>query len=392
MTQRFDTPPHTFDTPAPTPSVAVTKPQHTLYRRRWATAALLVAAGGILLLLQLNAWQGMSLQLLAWQRELHRSLTLAISGWSDAPSWSSGWWLMALSFGYGVFHAAGPGHGKAVLSTYLVSQGGGIKRALGLSFSAAMLQGLMAIALVLVLVKGLGWLTRQAMGSVAGLELASFLMVAMLGVWLCLRARRILRAGNRASDSRPHAHTHAPAALRLQAVPAGAAHDQAAEGQSNFQFHAHAAGSRQALLHTHSGHGCDCGARHHVAPEETGDWRTAIATVVAIGMRPCSGAVLLMGAASLLGHMALGAAAVMTMALGTALTVSALALLSVLARDWVTRLYLKYGLKHGSGRLAQMSRLGGWLALAGGVALVWLGLSLAWHAVTLPAAGPALFS
>jgi ABC-type nickel/cobalt efflux system permease component RcnA len=97
-----------------------------------------------------------------------------------------------------------------------------------------------------------------------------------------------------------------------------------------------------------------------------------------------------MGAASLLGHMALGAAAVMTMALGTAMTVSAL------ARDWVTRLYLKYKLKyepkHGTSRLVQVNRLGGWLAMAGGIALVWLGLSLAWYATTMPAAGPSLFS
>lgn len=105
-------------------------------------------------------------------------------------------------------------------------------------------------------------------------------------------------------------------------------------------------------------------------------------------MRPCSGAVLIMGAASLLGHMALGAAAVMTMALGTAITVSALALASVLARDWVSRHLVRYG----DGRLARLSRLSGWLAMAGGLALVWLGLSLAWHATTLPATGLPLLS
>jgi ABC-type nickel/cobalt efflux system permease component RcnA len=355
-------------------------------------AVLLLAAIGILLLVQQYLWQDLTLQLLAWQRDLHRALTLAITDWSAAPSWASGWWLMALSFGYGIFHAAGPGHGKAVLSTYLLSQGGGVKRALGLSFSAAMLQGLTAIALVLVLVKGLGWLTRQAMGSVAGLELASFLMVAILGVWLCLRARRMLKQPASAASTLPAAVAppvgHAPLAAPTFS-PVATAH----AGQP---FHALHAAPAHDHSHAAAGHDCSCGARHHVAPDEAGDWRTALGTVAAIGMRPCSGAVLIMGAASLLGHMALGAAAVMTMALGTAITVSALALASVLARDWVTRVFLKYELKYdlkqSNSRIAQVSRLGGWLAMAGGIVLVWLGLSLAWYATTMPAAGPSLFS
>lgn len=399
MTQHFNTPQPSFDTSASGTPESAAKPRQALHRRRWAVVVALLATGGILLLVQQHLWQDLILQLLAWQRDLHRALTLAITEWSAAPSWASGWWLMALSFGYGIFHAAGPGHGKAVLSTYLLSQGGGVKRALGLSFSAAMLQGLTAIALVLVLVKGLGWLTRQAMGSVAGLELASFLMVAILGVWLCLRARRLLKqtaggASGLPAINTPHDHSieHANPASPLMAPtfsPAATAHT----GQPFHAFHvAPAHDNVQHHGHDPAGHGCSCGARHHVAPDEAGDWRTALATVATIGMRPCSGAVLIMGAASLLGHMALGAAAVMTMALGTAITVSALALASVLARDWMTRLYLKSELKHGTSRLAQVSRLGGWLAMAGGFALVWLGLSLAWYATTMPAAGPSLFS
>lgn len=403
MTQRYSTPSPSLRHPSHTTTPGpIARSRSQLYRYRWILGALLLGAGFVLLLVQQEVLQGVSLQLLAWQSDLHRALTLAITQWSAAPSWSSGWWLMALSFGYGVFHAAGPGHGKAVLSTYLLSQGGGVRRALGLSFSAAMLQGLTAIALVLVLVKGLGWLTRQAMGSVAGLELASFLMVAILGIWLCLRARRMLRGNASASvatppDSgaslvSPQALAPAAPASRLAAVSTAPVH--AAEGQATFHFYA--SHQSQAPLQAHGPHlhgsDCGCGARHHVSPEEVGDWRTALATVAAIGMRPCSGAVLIMGAASLMGHMALGAAAVMTMALGTAMTVSALALASVLARDWVTRLYLKHGLKHDYGGMARLSKLGGWLAMAGGVALVWLGLSLAWYATTRPAAGPSLFS
>ncbi|WP_416139259.1 nickel/cobalt transporter [Halomonas sp. HK25] len=316
------------------------------------TVRRLIGLAG-LLLLALLAWQllqptlqGLSLQLVAWQRDFHRALTLAISDFSGTPSSAAWATLLGISFGYGVFHAAGPGHGKAVLSTYLISQGGARRRALGLSFAASLLQGLVAIALVVVLVHGLGWLTRQAMGSVVWVEQASFVMVALLGGWLCLRAIRQLR--------RP------PAALK---APAG---DQA--------HHHH--------VHEH-GHEC-CGGHHHVDPQRAGDWRTALATVVAIGIRPCSGAVLLLGAATLLGHFAVGVAAVMVMSLGTALTVSALALASVYARDWAER-------RLASQQQAQrVGRLLGWTSLAGGLAIVALGVSLAVTGVSQPSGAPLL--
>lgn len=366
-----------------------------LTRHRWRLGGLALLVIVAALLMQLGVMRGLSLQILAWQRELHRALTLAVSGWSETPSWATAGWLLALSFGYGVFHAAGPGHGKAVLSTYLVSQGGGLKRALGLSFSAALLQGMMAIAMVLVLVQGLGWLTLRAVGSVASLELASFLMVALLGAWLCLRAWRLLRRTRAGGDHGQHDHRHAHHH-----------HDhQGAHGHAHAHRHAHAHAHDHSHEHDHShthdhshvhghahGHqhdGCGCGSRHHIAPEEVGNWRTALATVVVIGLRPCTGAVLMMGAASLLGHAALGAAVVMVMALGTAMTVSALALASVLARDWVMRHYDRFA---GGGGAARLGRLSGWLAMGGGLAILWLGASLAWQVGSAPTGGLPLLS
>ncbi|OBX33955.1 nickel/cobalt efflux protein RcnA [Halomonas elongata] len=283
---------------------------------RWWIGALLLAA---LLWLLWQYGQPLSLQLVAWQRDLHRALTLSISELSGAPSPQTWSLLLALSFGYGVFHAAGPGHGKAVLSTYLLTQGGALRRALTLSCAAALLQALVAIALVAVLVHGLGWLTRQALGSVVWVERASYLTISLLGAWLCWRAIRQLR----------HAHHH------------------------------HA---------THDHSSCDCA--HHITPTQATDWRTALLTVISIGIRPCSGAVLLVGAASLLDHFWVGVLAALTMAAGTALTVSTLALASVTARGWAER------------RLARQSHSGhlqrrlGWAALAGGLLILLLGIGL----------------
>lgn len=308
--------------------------------------AIVGALSGVVVLAWLaqGGLTALSLQLVSWQRELHRALTLAITALSAAPSRDTWLALLGISFAYGVFHAAGPGHGKAVLATYLLSQGGALRRALGLSVAAALLQGGVAIALVVVLVHGLGWVTRQAMGSVVWVEQASFLLVALLGLWLCWRAIGQLR--------RP---------LPAAAEPAGGA---------------------VADAHHHEGH-C-CGSHHHVAPAQAADWRTALATVAAIGARPCSGAVLLLGAATLLGQFAVGVAAVLVMSLGTALTVSALALASVMARGWAERRLVRQAHRRQAGRLP------GWVALGGGLAIFTLGVSLAVNGASQPVSTPLL--
>ncbi|TFH85823.1 nickel/cobalt transporter [Billgrantia azerbaijanica] len=312
----------------------------------WLTLAGMLSLAALLAWLAQGGLAALSLQLVSWQRELHRALTLAITALSAAPSRDTWLALLGISFAYGVFHAAGPGHGKAVLTTYLLSQGSALRRALGLSVAAALLQGGMAIALVVVLVHGLGWVTRQAMGSVVWVEQASFLLVALLGVWLCWRAVKTLR--------RP-----LPAAAPEAIGDAGAVQQ-----------------------HRHDGH-C-CAGHHHVAPQQAADWRTALVTVAAIGSRPCSGAVLLLGAATLLGQFAVGVAAVLAMSLGTALTVSALAVASVVARGWAERRLARRTHRPLAGRLL------GWVSLGGGLALLALGVSLVATGAGQPTTAPLL--
>nr|WP_232230414.1 nickel/cobalt transporter [Halomonas sp. 1513] len=310
----------------------------------------ILAVAGLIWLFQGGA-QAISLQVVAWQRDLHRALTLAITELSGTPSPAAWATLLGISFGYGVFHAAGPGHGKAVLTTYLLSQGGALRRALALSCAASLLQALVAISLVAVLVYGLGWLTRQAMGSVVWVEQASFAMVTLLGLWLCWRAVRQLR--------------HSPASA---SVGAAATHRDTAGGDLHHHHHEH----------------CGCGSAHHVDPQQAADWRTALATVVAIGMRPCSGGVLLLGAASLLGQFWVGVSAVLVMAVGTALAVSALALASVMARGWAERRLARQA------SASRVQRMVGWAALAGGLTIVLLGVSLSVAGVSSPSRDPLL--
>ena len=50
--------------------------------------------------------------------------------------------LGALSFAYGVLHAAGPGHGKAIISSYVLANERTVRRGIVLSFMAAFFQAL----------------------------------------------------------------------------------------------------------------------------------------------------------------------------------------------------------------------------------------------------------
>ncbi|WP_249975924.1 nickel/cobalt transporter [Vreelandella olivaria] len=310
----------------------------------WGMCAVLGVAL-LMYLVQANL-QGASLQLLSWQRDLHRALTLAITELSREPTTATWLSLLGVSFAYGVFHAAGPGHGKAVLATYLASHGGATRRALGLSFAASLLQGVTAIAMVVVLVHGLGWVTRQAMGSVAWVEQASFMLVVLLGGWLCWRAVKQLRRAYavKLSDASGHSHSHS---------------------------------------HTHDHSHC-CGGAHHIEPQQALDWRTALMTVGAIGMRPCTGAVLMVGAASLLGQFYVGVASVLAMSLGTGITVSALALTSVFARGWATKRL------HKQRSQQVVEKVAGWVALTGGALIIALGVSLSLAGAAQPTSGPLL--
>ncbi|GGE52955.1 hypothetical protein GCM10007276_32470 [Agaricicola taiwanensis] len=201
--------------------------------------------------------------------------------------------LSALGFAYGVFHAAGPGHGKVVIASYLVASGEALRRGIMISFASALAQAVTAVALVLVLSAVLG-AGAQALGVTAyWLEAGSYAAIALLGVMLVWRKGRGFIA-----------------ALKGQAV----AHD--------------------------CGPGCD--HHSHMPDPETlkgpFDWRRAMAAVLAIGLRPCTGAIVVLVFALSQGILWAGVVATFAMALGTAITVSAIAILSVMAKSTALRL------------------------------------------------------
>jgi nickel/cobalt transporter (NicO) family protein len=220
--------------------------------------------------------------------------------------------LIWLGFAYGVIHAAGPGHGKAVIE------------GIGLSVAAALLQACVAIGIVTIFSLILGFTARQITSIGLGIEIASFICIAALGAWLMQRKARHLSlllagpAGQIPADlSCQHGHMPVPAAFT-----------------------------------TASG------------------WPEKAGIVLAAGLRPCSGAVILLVFALTQGLFGIGILAVLAMAAGTALTTSGLAALAVYAKHAALRL------ASGRGRFWLIAGIGFQLLTGAFIALLGLLLAL----------------
>jgi ABC-type nickel/cobalt efflux system permease component RcnA len=221
---------------------------------------------------------GLGAILIAWQSSFYRELTAALKAIAQSPA--ALWSLLALAFGYGVFHAAGPGHGKAVISAYIVADDRSLRRGLALSFAAAILQALVAIVIVIVLTLVLRTTAQTMSATTRAIEQASFALVALVGLAVLWRKAGALLALGRGAQ----------------------AHDPSCD-------HVHMPGPGEIA--------------------RLRGFREMAGVVFAAGLRPCAGALIILVFSASQGLLWAGIAATFAMALGTALTTGALAALAV---------------------------------------------------------------
>jgi ABC-type uncharacterized transport system substrate-binding protein len=118
----------------------------------------------------------------AMQASFTRDLNAALK--SLKADGTAFWWLAGVSFLYGIVHAAGPGHGKVVISSYLVANEQRLRRGVLIAFLSAAVQAVVAIGVVGIMAVLLN-MTSMAITSTAGLfETGSFALVAALGLYL----------------------------------------------------------------------------------------------------------------------------------------------------------------------------------------------------------------
>jgi nickel/cobalt exporter len=240
------------------------------------------------------------------QADFYRIMVAALD--ALRTDWTAFWLLGGLSFLYGIFHAAGPGHGKVVISSYVLANEAQVKRGIWLSFLSAMLQSAVAIGFVLVAALVLQT-TSFAMNDAAHwIGVASYALVAGLGLWLV--ARKLFGLGH------GHRHEHGDDMRRL--------------ARRHLGEHAH---DHRDPHHDHHEHA------HVVTPARAGgSWREQAGVVLGVGLRPCSGALVVLAFALSQGLLAAGIVAVLLMGLGTAITTGALGALAVGAKGVARRL------------------------------------------------------
>ena len=303
--------------------------------------------------------------LLAKQSEFYREMSSTIrAAKSDG---SAVWALLAISFAYGIFHAAGPGHGKAVISSYLVANQETARRGIALSFVSAMLQSLVAVLIVAI---G-AWLLNITAKTMCGAE--KVIAIASYGLIAAFGARLVWTKGGsfiQALQANPPGPELAMASASASHGHVGHDHHHHDHSHAHHDHahHDHGHDHAHADDHVHDEH---CGHSHGPLPSELagpGGWRRGIGAIFAVGLRPCSGAILVLVFALAQGLFWAGIAATFAMGLGTAITVASIAVLAVSARGVARRLS---GASEGSGALIMR---GIEFAAAGLVLLFGLGL------------------
>ncbi|TDN55537.1 ABC-type nickel/cobalt efflux system permease component RcnA [Buttiauxella sp. JUb87] len=259
--------------------------------RRWIqlwplALFLLVCAVGLYSLW--HYWPQIILNSAIWQKAINQQMSALLREVAENPE-RAGWSLLSFSLVYGVLHALGPGHGKVVIATWLATHPSRLKSSLKLTFAAALMQGGVAIALVTVVLGILELPSRELHTSSFWLEKSSYLLVGILGLMLCGRAlrnlHRVLRKPKRFTSFTPH-HVH----------------DEK----------------------------CGCGHQHLPTEKQLDageDWRARVMIVLSMGMRPCSGAIMVLLFSKVIGVYSWGMLSALTMAAGTSITISGLAFL-----------------------------------------------------------------
>jgi nickel/cobalt exporter len=233
------------------------------------------------------------------QRELAASVKRLKSGNAIAAALA----LAGLSFLYGIVHAVGPGHGKAIISSYVVANEETVRRGVMISFLAAAMQALTAVALVGVLLIAMNATGLQVNAWANQLESVSYALIALVGLYLL--SIQLMRLWRRSRGSN--------------------AEQTAIDDHHHHHHHPH---DHEACSHI-------VDARQLTGPFS---WRKAMAVVFSVGIRPCTGAILVLVFALAQGLFWAGVAATFAMALGTAITVAVLASLALGSRELALRL------------------------------------------------------
>ena len=215
-----------------------------------------IPTAGLMLLIVLAAgftlhshWNAFIQWCLASQITLHRYLVMYLLQLNN-HQYSGGLWLLTGAFFYGVLHAIGPGHGKFIVTTYLSTNKESLLAARVVPFIGSLMQGVSAILFVFILAVGFNLASGDLSTSRWYVEKISAVMIGAFGAFVIYQALKSLR----------------PPKMTVRAIKPLHQHDE------------------------------QCGCGHHGVGADLaqGDWKTRLGVILAIGARPCSGAIMIL--------------------------------------------------------------------------------------------------
>jgi nickel/cobalt exporter len=270
---------------------------------------------------------GIGAWIIAQESGFYRSMTQALHAIKNHTS--AGWDLAVVSFAYGVFHAAGPGHGKAVIASYMISNERALRRGLLISLFAALLQGAVAVALIGIAALIFNATAQRMTAAASMLETLSYAGIIVLGALLLWQKGVAFVAAYKSLRQRLPVETLFVTQTPTQAFSMGRGTSAFfADGGTPIE-------TPKGQDQTHV-HGPDCGHFHGLDPAKLDEgfvWKGALLTVLTAGARPCSGAILVLVFALAQDMFLAGIGATLAMSLGTAMTTGALAAFAVFAKQ-----------------------------------------------------------
>ena len=220
-----------------------------------------------------------------WQAKFRVWITREIQAYKTGQDLTPALLIVLVSFLYGVFHAVGPGHGKVVTTSYFAANRARIGHGLLMggmiagvqALSAIVIVGLLAILLNVTAFEIINPLTGT--GHVIWVEIVSYGLMLLVGGWLLWGAvvgRGCSHAHHSHSQDEEHGHSHEPAPM-----PSG--------------------------------------------------W-AMVPAAIATGLRPCSGAILVLLFTLANGIFLIGVASTFAMGFGVAITIGLTSIATILIR------------------------------------------------------------
>lgn len=313
-----------------------------------------------------KSWPSLILLSMNWQRDISAELSELLYD-ARENSLAAGLSLMSLSFVYGVLHSLGPGHGKFIVSTYVATHPTKVKASLMLTIVSALLQAVVAIILVSTLLFIFDLSMREVNSNANYFITVSFYSVVILGLVIVWRN---LRAIWKLFTLKQKIETH-------DGVENNIKNNVAFSINKITPLH-----TNKVTTHTHHD-ACGCGHKHFVEADlinKASSLKEYIAIILSIGLRPCTGAIMVLLFANVLNVYWLGMLSAFVMAIGTALTASTIAIMTITGKKIIQH-YVNLGKtfepkSNNHSSVQKRMLIGPSIQLVGGVLLMLMGVIL----------------